>query len=102
MKQPVDTYFDTGSLPTLARQLNDIVRRANGQLNRLTEGSIAALYTAQDAPPTQGLYAVGDFVPNAARGVILGPPGDEYLLWGWTCTATEPLAWAETRFPTGT
>lgn len=103
MKQPVDTFLSQAGLPALTRQLNDIIRRANTQLNTLTEGRLAALHTAQAAPPTQGPYAVGDFVPNVARGVVLGTAGSQYLLWGWTCTAaTEPPTWAETRLPTGT
>lgn len=102
MKQPTDTFFDTNSLLSLSRQLNDVVRRANMQLNHLTEGRIAALHTAKTAAPTQGLYAVGDFEPNADRGVIQGDPGSQYVLWGWVCTSTEPLEWAPLCIPTGT
>lgn len=103
MKQPNSTYFTSTSLPDLARQLNDSVRRSNEQLNSLSEGRLASLYTAQDAPPTIGPYAVGDFVPNRARGVVLGTVGAQYLLWGWTCIAdAEPPQWVETRFMTGT
>lgn len=102
MKQPVDTFFDTSSLPSLARQLNDIVRRANTQLNQLTEGRVSALHSAKTAPPEDGLYAVGDFEPNSDRGVVLGDPGSQYVVWGWVCTSADPLEWAPLQIPTGT
>jgi len=103
MKQPTNTFFDATSLPRLARQLNDVVRRTNEQVNALTEGRLAAEHTALPEPPTNGPYAVGDIVPNLARGAVLGDEGSQYLLLGWMCTAaTEPPEWAEMRVSTGT
>jgi len=103
MKQPVNTFFDASSLSGLARQLNDVVRRTNGQLNDLSEGKLAAEHSAQQSAPEHGPYGVGDIVPNSARGVVLGAEGSQYLLLGWMCiAATEPPEWAEMRVLTGT
>lgn len=54
------------------------------QVNGLSEGRIAANYTAATAAPTTGLYQQGDFVKNSA------PTGATPIL-GWVCTvAGEP------------
>ncbi len=102
MKLSTNTLFREQSTPALAKQLNDEQRRTNGQVNALTEGRISALHSAMVSPPATGDYTVGDFLPNNARGVVLGTAGSQYLLMGWMCTATNPLAWAESRTLTGT
>ncbi len=102
MKQSVNTIFREQSTQALAKQLGDEFRRTNGQLNSLTEGRLAALHTAVASPPAVGEYAVGDFLPNSARGVVLGTAGSQYLLMGWVCTMPNPLTWAESRTLTGT
>ena len=71
------------------------------QVNALSEGRMAARYTASTAAPTTGQHAQGDFVHNSAP-TVLGTAGSKYTINGWVCVASgTPGTWAECRFLTG-
>ena len=83
--------------PLLTREL----REHSTQVNQLSEGRIAANYTAATATPTTGLWARGDFVKNSAPSE-LGTAGSKYVVHGWQCvTGGEPGTWVQCRFLTG-
>ena len=65
-------------------RLQDIIRAICGQVNKLSEGAIAAKYNAQSTVPsgTSANYAVGDFVPDSNCTVTNGN-----LRLGWICVA---------------
>jgi hypothetical protein len=71
------------------------------QVNRLSEGSIAARYQAATAAPTTGTYQQGDFVTNSAP-TELGVATAKYVILGWVCTvAGTPGTWVQSRSLTG-
>ena len=83
--------------PVLQREL----REHATQINQLSEGRIAAFYTAPTAAPTSGAWMQGDSVRNTAP-VELGAASSKYIIWGWTCIASgTPGTWVQNRFLTG-
>lgn len=65
------------------RRLSELLRKMTDQLNGISEHKASAMHTAQSAPPTRGVYAVGDYVPNSAPSK-LGVIGMHYVIRGWT------------------
>lgn len=83
--------------PVLQREL----REHATQINLLSEGRVAALYTAPTAAPTSGTWMQGDSVRNTAP-VELGAASSKYIIWGWTCIVSgTPGTWVQNRFLTG-
>lgn len=71
------------------------------QVNALSEGSMAAFYTAATAAPTTGTWAKGDKVRNSNPSE-LGSAASKYVIDGWICTASgAPGTWLEQRTLTG-
>lgn len=93
-----------GPIQGLIRDLNDYLRKIQQQVNQLSEGSVAARYQANTAPPAVGnkqLYAKGDKIDNA-NPVELGSAGSKYVVTGWICTAGgTPGTWLALRSLTG-
>lgn len=83
--------------PVLQREL----REHATQINLLSEGRIAALYTALTAAPTSGTWMQGDSVKNSAP-TELGAASSKYIIDGWTCTVSgTPGTWVQRRCLTG-
>jgi hypothetical protein len=77
-------------------------RQVAQQVNGLSEGLIAASYTAIGAAPTTGTWTQGDFVRNIAPSVM-GTSPNQYIVFGWTCVVGGvPGTWVESRYLTGT
>ena len=77
--------------------LSDIER----QVNSLSEGVIAALYSSNTSPPGTGLHNKGDFIRNSSP-TVSGTAPNEYVTYGWICTvAGEPGTFRECRFTVG-
>jgi hypothetical protein len=74
---------DYDRIATAIRQVNE---------GRLT-GAIALT-----AAPTQGQWAAGDIVRNSAPAKVTGGAFN-YVLMGWICVASDPLAFEEMRIP---
>lgn len=71
------------------------------QVNLLSEGKIAARYSATTASPTTGTWARGDYVTNSEPSE-LGSGGSKYVIKGWICVvAGEPGTWVQDRCLTG-
>lgn len=82
---------------TLIREM----REHATQVNQLSEGRMAAKYTASTAAPTTGQWAQGDFVANSTPSE-LGTAGSKYLVHGFQCIASgTPGTWVQCRFLTG-
>jgi hypothetical protein len=64
------------------RRLSELLRKLHDTVNALSEYRASARYTAQAAPPSQGVFAAGDYVPNSAPAK-LGTPGSRYVIYGW-------------------
>lgn len=76
-------------------------RRYATQINQLSEGRIAAFYTALTAEPTSGPWMQGDSVKNSAPSE-LGTAGSKYVIEGWVCVVSgTPGTWVQKRFLTG-
>lgn len=76
-------------------------RQIAAQVNALSEGQIAACYTASTAAPTTGTWAKGDEIRNTAP-VEAGAAASKYVIRGWICTvAGTPGTWLQQRFLTG-
>lgn len=86
--------------PNFLTQLYALFRDISKQLNNLTEGQVSAVTNATSSVPTTGAYQIGDFVRNSAPSE-LGSAGSKYIIIGWTCTATSPLTFVQTRALTG-
>ena len=89
----------------MALRLADLIQRISENLNALTEGRAAALYTAQAAAPTTGTWARGDYVPNS-EPAELGSASSKYVIYGWkrlTSGSGNTLGtdWVEDRRATG-
>jgi hypothetical protein len=83
--------------PVLQREL----REHATQINLLSEGRIAASYSALTAVPTSGTWAQGDFVKNATP-TELGTAGSKYFIDGWRCIVSgTPGTWVQKRCLTG-
>ncbi|MFU2327734.1 hypothetical protein [Pseudomonas sp. NFX98] len=71
------------------------------QINLLSEGRIAGLYTAQATIPTAGPYIQGDFVRNSAPSE-LGAASSKYVIFGWLCVVSgDPATFVQCRYLTG-
>jgi len=78
-----------------------LYREIATQLNGLSEGRLAAKYTAYTAAPTNGTWAQGDKLPNSAP-TELGLATAKYVIDGWICVAGGiPGTWLEQRTLTG-
>lgn len=89
------------NLPRLVVALNDLVLRISEQVNRLTEGQVAAVHNAATAAPTTGRYAQGDFIRNSTP-TEQGAAGSKYVVAGWLCVSGgEPGTWVACRYLTG-
>jgi hypothetical protein len=83
--------------PDFDRLLKEVI----GQINQLSEGTLAANYNALQAPPTSGAYAKGDEVKNSNPSE-LGAIGSKYVIRGWQCIASgTPGTWVQQRYLTG-
>lgn len=83
--------------PVLQREL----REHATQINLLSEGRIAAFYTALTAAPTSGMWMQGDSIKNSVPSE-LGTAGSKYFIDGWTCTVSgTPGTWVQRRCLTG-
>lgn len=81
--------------------LTQVLRDVAVQINQLSEGRIAARYTAQSSTPTTGTYQQGDFVTNSAP-TELGTTPNKYVIEGWLCVASgTPGTFVQKRFLTG-
>ena len=80
-----------------ARWYREVAR----QVNSLSEGHLAAFYSAATAAPTTGSWMQGDFVLNSAPSE-LGSATSKYLIHGWRCSVSgTPGTWLQCRFLTG-
>ena len=80
-----------------ARWYRDVAR----QVNALSEGAIAAHYSASTTAPTTGTWAAGDQIRSSAP-VEAGAPGAKYVTTGFICTvAGTPGTWLPLRSLTG-
>ena len=83
--------------PNLQRELRDHAI----QINALSEGRMVATYNATTAAPTDGQYAIGDFVKNSAPSE-LGSSSSKYVILGFLCVASgTPGTFVEVRCLTG-
>lgn len=81
--------------------LTDHLKRASYQVNLLSEGRMAASYTAAVSVPTVGRYERGDFVRNKTPSE-LGVAGGKYVIEGWLSVVSgTPGTFVEKRFLTG-
>lgn len=71
------------------------------QVNALSEGRLAASYSARTSAPTTETWAKGDQVRNS-NPAEAGGAGSKYVVTGWICTAGgTPGTWLEMRTLTG-
>lgn len=84
----------------MARVLQLILRQMASQVNGLSTGKVQATTNAYTAAPTTGDYNIGDLVRNSAP-VEAGPVAAKYVITGWICIASSPLAFRESRCLTG-
>lgn len=102
MKLPLSGYVLGRTTDTLIRSLTRILPQFASQINAASEGRIAGAYNALEQPPTQGLYAQGDYIRNLTP-TVQGSAGSRYVVRGWICVnGGEPGTWAEDRGLTGT
>lgn len=81
--------------------LLDILRGLTVQVNRLTEGRIAAKHNAATSIPTSGSYAQGDIIANSTPSES-STVGSKYIVTGWICVVSgEPGTFKEMRVLTG-
>lgn len=89
------------TVPELSVALGRWANLLVDQLNKLSEGRLAARHNAITAAPTTGSYAVGDFVSNSTPSE-LGAASSKYVIIGWICvTAGSPGTFLECRCLTG-
>ncbi len=69
-------------------------------IRQVNEGRLTSTL-ALTAAPTSGSWAVGDVVRNSAPVEVTSNEGPSYVLFGWICTASDPLAFKEMRVGTG-
>lgn len=79
--------------------LKNILRKTATAVNTIAEGRLSA-FDSFAAPPTTGLWSIGDYVKNSAV-TELGIIGNKYVILGWVCSASSPLAWLQCRSLTG-
>ncbi len=83
--------------PETARYQMEVAR----QVNALSEGRMAAKYTAMTAAPTTGTWARGDTVANSAPAEA-GSASSKYVVFQWICTVGgTPGTWVACRALTG-
>lgn len=71
------------------------------QTNAISEGRLSGAYNAQATAPTDGTYALGDFVRNSAPAE-LGSSPNKYVVFGWiNVAAGTPGTFVQMRLPTG-
>jgi len=100
MKLGLNINLPAINSPTFVYQLYAIFRQIITQLNNISDGMLAASYSAT-AAPTTGTHSLGDVVKNSNPSE-LGAAGGKYVITGWICTtAGAPGAWKETRTLTG-
>lgn len=76
-------------------------RQVAQQVNGLSEGRIAANYSARTAAPTTETWALGDMLRNSAPSEA-GAALAKYVILGWVCTvAGTPGTWLDVRTLTG-
>jgi len=101
MKLPTIALRLPGELGALVLRLQDLLSQTNGQINLLTEGTLAAVHNARTAAPTTGTWAQGDVIRNATPAEA-GSAGSKYVVTGWICTASgAPGTWLQCRVLTG-
>ncbi len=83
----------------LRRRLTELLREIIRAINALSAGQ-AGGSAALPTMPTSGSYAIGDVV-RKSNPTELGTPGAKYVLYGWCCVGTSPLAFVEMRNLTG-
>jgi hypothetical protein len=98
---PVNPTASIEWLTRLSFQLTSLFRDVSRQVNSLSQGSIAASFSAYTAAPTTGLWAQGDYIRNSGPtegGSLLS----KYVVLGWVCTVGgTPGTWLECRALTG-
>lgn len=78
-----------------------LYREIATQLNGLSEGRLAAKYTAYTAAPTTGTWAQGDKLPNSAP-TELGLATAKYVITDFLCVVSgTPGTWVQVRCLTG-
>ena len=78
-----------------------LYREIATQLNGLSEGRLAAKYTAYTAAPTTGTWAQGDKLPNSAP-TELGFVTAKYVITDFLCVVSgTPGTWVQVRCLTG-
>ncbi len=100
MRLPIDPRIlpDT---ERLHQRLTDLHRDIAQQVNGLSEGKVAAHYSARTSVPTTGTHAQGDFIRNSTP-TELGSGGSKYVILGWVCVAGgTPGTWVQARALTG-
>lgn len=76
-------------------------RQVAQQVNSLSEGLIAASYTALTAAPTSGTWTQGDFITNKTP-TELGAAASKYVVLGFVCVASgTPGTFVQARVLTG-
>lgn len=102
MKLPIAPKLNGGEKvdPAFYKTLVDLLGSLSQTTNKLSEGRIEVHYNATNAAPTDGLYAVGDFVKNS-EPEELGSSSSKYVIEGWMCISSDPLTFVEKRFLTG-
>lgn len=79
----------------------DWYRQVAQQVNGLSEGMIAASYSALIAAPTSGTWAQGDYIKNKTP-TELGAAASKYVVIGFVCVASgTPGTWLQSRSLTG-
>ncbi len=79
---PVNPQASKRYLDDLRFTLDRVLRNIASQLNRLTEGDIAAVTNAYTSQPTTGTWKQGDFIRNSAPSEA-GAGGSKYVILGW-------------------
>ena len=76
-------------------------RQIAQQVNGLSEGMIAASYSALTAAPTTGTWMQGDMIKNKTP-TELGTAASKYVVTGFICVASgTPGTWLQARVLTG-
>lgn len=91
---------DTAYAQALNFTLKNFFRSLSQKVNALADGKVGAIDNAATTMPTTGVYAVGDFVRNKTPAE-LGTAASKYVLTGWLCVTSAPLAFLQCRVLTG-
>ena len=83
--------------PVLQREM----REHATLVNLISEGRLTGTVNAQNAVPTTGAFAQGDFVKNS-EPTELGTAPNKYVVLGWVCTVSgDPATFVPVRALTG-